>query len=136
RNIGTIAWLAKGRGRVALSYKWLNQESGAAQTGPLVTNLPHDVQPGEAVELSADFQTPKRPGKYLLIFDLFVGHFGWFSNADVIPAVIEADIQPGTTRSVEQAPASRPMPEAGAESVPRSGLWSAAVKMFLAHPLG
>ncbi len=55
--------------------------------------------PAKRSELSTQlFKLPKSPGKYSLIIELFVRNFDWFSNAGVIPAVVVADIQPGTTR--------------------------------------
>jgi hypothetical protein len=110
--------------------------------GASVSSLPHDLQPGESVDVSVRFQTPKTPGRYLLAVEPFARDFDWFSNSGVPPFYIEADIEPGLARYVEEAdlsawyrlreksiPAS--MPEAS-----RSVLWKAAFKMFVAHPWG
>jgi hypothetical protein len=141
RNTGNIPWLAKGGERVAVGYRWRNRQSQRLETGSLVAELPRNIQAGETVELSLPFQTPRTPGRYLLIVELFVRKFDWFSNAGVTPAVIEAEIQPGATRFVENVdsaarrPASRDSRAAPA-AVPRSGLWRAAISMFMAHPFG
>jgi hypothetical protein len=141
RNTGSIPWLAKGSERVAVGYKWRNRESQRVETGSEVTVFPHDIQPGEAIELSVPFRTPEKPGKYLLIMELFVRRFDWFSNAGVTPAVMEADIQPGISRLAESLKSAdrRPTqhdPRTAPEPVPRSQLWRAAIDMFRAHPFG
>jgi O-antigen ligase len=143
QNLGTIPWLAKGRGQVALGYRWRNKESRKLALGAEVTNLPRDVQPGETIVVAADFRTPKTPGKYSLIVELFVRDFDWLSSAGVAPVVIEADIEPGATRSEGLGlpnPGSLHPIRAGAGAptgpVPRMGLWKAAGRIFVAHPLG
>ena len=141
RNAGTIAWLAQSSGRVAVAYRWRNMETQGVETGSLVTALPHDVRPGETIELPVAFQTPASPGQYRLIVELFVRKFDWFSNAGVMPAVIDADIQRGATRAIEEVdrPSGLPIqtdPRAGTGLVPRFQLWRAAIRMFRSHPFG
>jgi O-antigen ligase len=138
KNVGTIPWLAKGTGRVALGYKWRNRDTGRFDRGAIVTLLPHDVQPGETADLAAQFQTPAEPGRYSLILDLFVRNFDWFSNAGVFPAVIVSEIQPGVSRGVDiaQIPPRHISQLSGAQFVSRSELWRAALKMFREHPFG
>ena len=141
RNTGTIPWFSNGFGHVAIGYRWRNMETAQVDNGRFVTALPHDVQPDEAIELPVSFQTPARPGKYRLLIELFAGKSDWFGNAGVRPAVIDADIQPGisrTTESVEAPYAPRVERKAGVrlESVSRTQLWTAAVRMFREHPFG
>jgi hypothetical protein len=140
RNTGTIPWLAAGSGHVAVAYRWWNMETKRGETGRLVTSLPHNVQPGDTVDVSMPFETPDSPGKYRLLIELFARNFEWFSHAGARPAVIEADIQPGIVRTTEQAdPGTDPLvpSQTGTiETLPRIELWRAAVRMFKAHPLG
>lgn len=141
RNTGRIPWLAAGLGRVSVGYKWRNNDTQRVERGPMVAALPHNVQPGEEVELSVPFQTPASSGNYLLIVEVFVRNFDWFSNAGVTPAVIEADIRNGVTRLVDVSDfaGSNPVqvePRSDIVSVPRWELWRAAIKMFAAQPLG
>ena len=118
-----------------MGYRWRNRDSGRVERGSLVTELPQDIQPGESVELSTRIHTPIKPGKYALIVEMFVRQFDWFSSAGVVPAVVLADVQPNIPRTVELVilPATR---SSVAAPVPRSDLWRAAIKMFLAHPFG
>jgi hypothetical protein len=142
RNAGTIPWLAKGRGRVAISYRVLDEVSKTAERGSVITDLQHDIQAGEAADVPVDFVTPRRPGKYLVAFDLFVREFDWFSNAGVAPVFIEADVQTNAIRSVGEVDLStwyRMREErrgVATPALPRSELWLAAIKMFAAHPFG
>ena len=91
--------LERFRARRNAGYRWRNMETSAVENGRFVTALPHDVQPDEAIELPVSFQTPARPGKYRLLIELFAGKSDWFGNAGVRPAVIDADIQPGISRT-------------------------------------
>jgi len=142
RNTGTIKWLAEGRGRIALSYRWIDSDSrNFVKTPRLVTTLQRDVQPGETVDVQVAFETPEAPGKYILAFELFGHDFDWFNNVNVAPYLVEGDIQPGVTRHVGSADLSswyrlRERRGVGSATVPRSALWSAAMMMFLKHPFG
>ncbi len=143
RNSGVSRWRSGGWRRAAVAYRWWNRdtETFVKPVAPVVTALPHDVGRGETVEIPASFQTPKEPGRYLLVFELFSRDFDWFSQTGVIPTLIEADIQPGNPRAVGQADLSSfyrggQRPETLTASVPRSSLWRAALKMFADHPLG
>lgn len=42
--------------------------------------LPHDVAPGEAVEIDIDVPAPAQVGKYILMFDLVAEHLAWFED--------------------------------------------------------
>jgi O-antigen ligase/polysaccharide polymerase Wzy-like membrane protein len=141
RNTGTIPWRAAGAGRVAVAYRWWNMDTKRGETGSLITELPHDVQPGDAVDVAVPFQTPDNPGRYRLLVELFVRKFDWFSRGGVRPAVVDADIQYGVSKATEPAdpPGDRlvqPRPDPNADNLTRLELWRAAIRMFRSHPLG
>lgn len=143
QNTGVSKWRARGWWRVAISYRWLERESLTflPANKPFVSELPRDIDSGQTVDVTARFQTPGRPGKYILVFELFSRDYDWFSRTGVVPILIEADIQPSVRRSVAKADLShwyRQGQPAGllTASVPRSSLWRAALKMFLDHPFG
>src|SRR5262249_28683505 len=140
QNTGTLPWLAHGSGRVTLGYRWRNIQTAQVETGP-ITMLPHDVKPGQVVEVGVPFQTPAQPGKYFLFVELYVRKLGWFGNAGVRPVAIEAEIESGTARSVEKIDSVVGTPNNSdhrvrLDLVPRADLWNAAIKMFKAHPFG
>jgi hypothetical protein len=111
------------------------------RVAPVVTKLSHDVQQDEIVEFPASFQTPEEPGRYILVLELFSDNLKWFSQGGVVPVLIEADILPDTSRAVTQTDLSSLYQRGQTQgalttSVPRSVLWTAALRMFIAHPFG
>src|SRR5690242_7186774 len=70
KNISPVVWPSKadGRGRYAvnLSYHWLARNHETVVFDGLRTPLPHDLGPGESVELKASIQAPERSGRYIL----------------------------------------------------------------------
>jgi tRNA (mo5U34)-methyltransferase len=42
--------------------------------------LPHDVAPGEAVEIDIEVRAPAQPGNYILMFDMVSEHLAWFED--------------------------------------------------------
>jgi len=143
RNTGILKWPSNGLGRVAFSFRCLDQETQAFVNTPrLVTNLPHDVAPGQVVEVSAQFQTPDRPGRYLIAIELFRGDFDWFSRIGVIPVLIDAEIKPSATRRTSTANLAKwyglgdPAKDRLTAAIPRLDLWHAALRMALEHPFG
>jgi Glycosyltransferase family 87 len=142
RNTGFRKWRAQGVSRIGVAYRWLNTETGSfVQTTRLATTLPHDVEPGEAVDVQVRFQTPSVPGKYLLALELYRDDFDWFSRSGVVPALVEADIRPSIARLAGVTDLSNwyqrnEDPNALTASVPRSLLWRAALWMLQDHPLG
>ena len=42
--------------------------------------LPHDVAPGEMVELEITLKAPLTPGSYILQFDMVAEHLAWFED--------------------------------------------------------
>jgi hypothetical protein len=152
RNIGVSRWPAQGASRVAVAYRWWNvqTESFVKDGLPIITDLPHDVNRGETVELQAAIRTPEQPGNYVLLVELFSRDFDWFSHTGLYPAMISADIRPAIPRTTGQTDMSRfydrertkraetgqPPGETLTAAVSRRSLWSAALKMFADHPFG
>ncbi len=143
RNTGVSKWRANGWRQVAVSYRWWDRETESflRSVAPIVTKLPHDVEPGNEILITASFHTPRQPGYYILVFELFSRNFDWFSQTGVIPTLIQVDLQHSVERSTGHADLSslyrRGQSSATlTSSVPRSSLWRAALKMFVSHPLG
>jgi hypothetical protein len=142
RNTGITTWHAGGWQSVALGTRWWDPRSQKfLRVTPLITKLPHDVAPGETLDISTNIRTPEQPGRYILVLDLFSNNLKWFSQAGVIPLLLETNIRPSTPRSIGQADltslyARGHTPGALTASVGRSSLWNAAVLMFRSHPFG
>src|SRR5262249_15252206 len=133
---------AAGWRSVALGTRWWNPQSQKfLRVTPLITKLPHDIAPGETLDIGTTIQTPGQSGRFILVLDLFSNNFQWFSQTGVIPLLVEANIQTSTVRSVGDADLTSlyAMGETPGEltaSVARSSLWAAALLMFRAHPFG
>jgi hypothetical protein len=80
RNTSAARWRARGATRVAIAYHWLDREGRTVFFEGLRTPLPHEVKPGESVELELEVATPKRPGDYILEFDALRERLAWFSE--------------------------------------------------------
>jgi hypothetical protein len=48
--------------------------------------LPHDIAPGETVELEIDLSAPETPGEYILEFDMVSEHLAWFEDLGSVVA--------------------------------------------------
>jgi hypothetical protein len=141
RNSGVNTWRVNGRGRVSLGYRWWDTVAEAfLDEKPIVTLLPHNIVSGESTRIQAAFRTPERPGRYLLVFELF-SDLNWFSWMHVVPLLIQADIKPNADRIVQTADVSAlykrgQRPGLLGAGVGRLALWTAALKIFQTHPFG
>lgn len=86
QNTGKRLWLALGAG---------GNERGAVRLGAHLfgdgdeeiawdygrTALPHDLAPGEAVDLELKLRAPDKPGRYVLELDMVSEHVAWFEDA-------------------------------------------------------
>ncbi len=142
RNSGRIAWDHAGTRPVRLAYHWID-----ATTGQIVrfegrrTPLPHTIQPGAAVALTATVQAPERPGRYILAWDMlreYIGR-GWFSQMGVPPgrmAVVVGGVPPP---GVKPPPPERPAAPSSIMAQPgppgRRALWGVAIALWSERPL-
>ena len=142
RNSGRIAWDHAGTRPVQLAYHWID-----ATTGQIVrfegrrTPLPHTIQPGAAVALTATVQAPERPGRYILAWDMlreYIGR-GWFSQMGVPPgrmAVVVGGVPPP---GVKPPPPERPAAPSSIMAQPgppgRRALWGVAIALWSERPL-
>lgn len=143
RNAGISTWGSSGLWRDSIGYRWWDMDKESfATTTPVVTPLPHDIGPGEAIDVSAAFRTPDTPGRYLLVFELFSHNFDWFSSTKgVIPLLIRTEIRPDVERTTQVSDISaqyRRGQQFGVltAKVSRESLWTAALKISESHPLG
>ena len=85
-NAGSATW----RARVLLSCHWLDDRGNPiVWDGPRMS-LPHEVVPGEEVEVTAAVRAPQPPGAYRLAFDLLEEFRFWF--AEVGSHVLELEV--------------------------------------------
>jgi len=85
-NAGSATW----RARVLLSCHWLDDRGNPIVWDGQRTFLPHEVAPGEEVEVAAEVRAPQPPGTYRLAFDLLEEFRFWF--AEVGSHVLELEV--------------------------------------------
>jgi len=90
-NAGSATWR---RQRVLLSCHWLDDRGNAIVWDGPRTRLPHDVAPGEEVELAAVVRVTQPPGAYRLAFDLVEEFRFWFAEVDSHVLALEVDVPP------------------------------------------
>ena len=140
QNQGALPWLRVPPCPVALSYHWLDADTGAVVVRDgLRTVFPRDLYMGDGAQVRAQVRAPSRPGRYILWWDLVQEHTTWFSERGV-PGLREAIVvdEAGAVGSERRATAAEfPMgvwsgtPDEGA----RGTLWQAAISAWRAHPL-
>jgi tRNA (mo5U34)-methyltransferase len=84
-NIGQARWLRGSDdgaevGSVHLAAHLLDQSGAPISWYYAGAFLPHDVAPGETVELEIDLSAPETPGEYMLEFDMVSEHLAWFED--------------------------------------------------------
>jgi hypothetical protein len=153
-NQGALPWLRVPPYPVALSYHWLDADTGAVVVRDgLRTLLPRDLLRGGSVQLRAAARAPARPGRYIIWWDLVHEHTTWFSErgnpglrepvvvdggggglGSIAPPVgvdggggLGATSPPPSPRLAERQEVSEP--------ISRVALWRAAVAAWRAHPL-
>jgi hypothetical protein len=136
RNLGALTWRRLPPAPVALSYHWVEADSGEiAVFDGARFELPSDVPPGGSAIVRGTAVAPTRPGRYLLWWDLVQEHATWFSqrgNPGVRGTIEVAgfDATGGTTGG---AGGGRRL--ATSDLIPRVALWRAALAAWREHPL-
>jgi hypothetical protein len=137
QNQGALAWLRVPPRPVALSYHWLDADTGAMVVRDgLRTTFPRDLYTGGSAQVRAQVRAPSRPGSYVLWWDLVQEHTTWFSERGDPglrePVVVGVGGVAGSDLPAKVSMIVRPgAPDQGA----RSMLWRAAVSAWRAHPL-
>jgi hypothetical protein len=133
-NTGEMTW--KADRLFHLAYRWYDEAGRKVEDGPR-TRLPHDVGPGQTVELPAEMRAPAAEGRYLLAWDMVQEGMGWFSDRGVAPATIPARVAAEAhAGEVAAFGASVPLPAAPAVFSPgRAELWRLALVLWRRRPL-
>jgi hypothetical protein len=145
-NLGALPWLRSPPAPVNLAYHWLDAATGRVVVLDGVrTTLPTDVFAGGGAEVRARVRAPARPGRYILWWDLVHEHTSWFSQRGspglreeiVVAWAGAAEINRPLARAAapELSAGMLIRQDPGADGVPRSTLWRAAIAAWRAHPL-
>ena len=135
RNEGRITWTSSENHPFALGYRWLTDDGdGVLDIPPSEVQLGRDVQPGETIHLQAALQVPDLPaGSYRLDWGMLQRDVLQFYERGWADAETRVVVQGSTSGSLP-----RVTPRDDGEApwvVGRLDLWSAAVRLFAAHPL-
>ncbi len=137
-NHGELAWLRVPPCPVALSYHWLDADTGRVVVSDgRRTLLPRDIFRGESAQVRALVRAPPRPGRYILWWDLVQEHTTWFSERGN-PGLREQVVVEGAgdvIASAVPAPGALVVRQAAPEVTSRGALWRAAVAAWRTHPL-
>lgn len=80
-NAGNTIWLGEGaQGEVRLGAHLYDANRSLLQGDYLEILLPHDVTPGEVIEMHCTIPAPAEPGEYIVEFDPLVVGLLWFKN--------------------------------------------------------
>jgi hypothetical protein len=138
RNTGEVVWTAGGPQGFALGYRWLTADAASQVDLPAtVLDLPHDVPPGDAVQLSVDVDTHLPPGDYRLAWGMLQQHVLWFHDRGYPDAETVVHVTGGSSAAASPAVTVEPRSDltAALPPVPRAELWGAALAMVRQHPL-
>jgi tRNA (mo5U34)-methyltransferase len=84
-NVGDAVWAARGaagteRGAVRLGSHLLRADETEVAWDFAFAALPHDVAPGERVEVTLGIELPAQAGDYVVELDLVLEGIGWFEE--------------------------------------------------------
>lgn len=83
-NRSEIVWPARatndGRFQIAVANRWLTSDGALVQRDDFRAWLPHDVGPGESIEVVLDVTAPAHDGAYILSIDLVQEDVCWFAE--------------------------------------------------------
>ena len=132
-NRGRLDWSSQGDSPFFVSYHWMlpDDERYVVFDGQR-TAFDAPVASGDAMAMQPIVRTPRRPGRYRLVWDVVQERRTWFSDEPgTTPTITYATVEgPALAGAMQPFPRPRPAWRPG-----RLVLWRAAVRMFAAHPL-
>ncbi len=138
-NTGRTTWAADGTQPFELRYRWLTGDGSRGYDLPFgIVPLPHDVRPGERVQLEAAVSAPLPPGDYRLAWEMWQQDVFGFTSRGILEAESLVEVRPGDTTLPLPGTTPREGREAllpRAKPVERGRLWATAGQMFLQRPL-
>jgi hypothetical protein len=86
KNVSGAVWPSGGREdsvyKVQLGNHWLDANGRMVIMDDARTPLPHDVRPGQDVELILTATAPRAPGDYTLVLDMVQERVKWFADEE------------------------------------------------------
>lgn len=136
KNLGSVLWDDSPDDRTLMIYRWLSYPELAKQDVELlIASVPRDIPTGGEADIKVDVITPLEPGKYILVYELFID--APFSHTGVEPLAVPVELKEAGSSYfaiTEQASAffdRDPAPM----SIPRRQLWRAAIEAWKENPV-
>lgn len=104
-NAGNLVWPSNAQ--VTLGNHWLLDGRMVVRDDGRAA-MPHDVEPGQTVELSLPVEAPIEPGEYELELDLLQERVVWFSQEGSEPVRVPVAVHPGRTADAQPVPQGAP----------------------------
>ncbi len=79
-NCGAEHWRVHGRRSVSVAYHWTTVNGEMIEFEGIRTPIPHDIAPGQALQLKAFLRAPDQPGQAILMWTLVQDEVAWFSD--------------------------------------------------------
>jgi hypothetical protein len=137
-NLSPLSWQAKKPGEFALSYHWLYPSLRVARFDTVLSPLPSPLPAGGSESVQVDVQAPRRPDRYVLIWDLLWDHTTWFDlkTGNLVSHRVRV-VDPATSVIGRADRSTRPalpryLPIARAPD--RTSVWRIALRAFLRRP--
>jgi hypothetical protein len=134
KNTSSTDWSIEGNGSVVMSSYLVTypDKEVLEDISYIINDLPHEVPRGGEVDMSVDFNTPREPGKYVIIFGLSKTSVGWFSSSGVRPVIVAMDFNGGGGKviSIPEGYEFFNFDDPVVSQASRTELWKAAVKTW------
>ncbi len=80
KNTSQQKWIVKGNNKIHLAYHWLKKTGEVVIHDGIRSPIPHNLNPGDKVEISAKVNAPNAVGEYILEFDMVQEQVAWFGS--------------------------------------------------------
>lgn len=93
KNNGFLTWEKPGNNRVDLAAHWYNRDTReVVQFDANRSNMPYNIERNQSVDVEMTITAPKKPGRYILAYDLVHEKVTWFSHQGVFPLEVDVDV--------------------------------------------
>jgi hypothetical protein len=139
-NRSPLRWDASSPHTYGLSYHWLHPSWKVVRFANPITWLSSDLRPDDRQTVQARVTAPRRPGKYLLIWDMIWKSTTWFGpRTGLYQASPVRVIEPKALVGVSASSTRIPQPDITdlptAPALDRAHIWAVAVTMIEKRPL-
>ncbi|MHB9112512.1 MAG: O-antigen ligase family protein [Thermoleophilia bacterium] len=138
-NKSDLTWRKSGSDNFMVVYRWVEYPDRQLldEERSIVSELPYDLAPGESADIAVAFNTPRTPGRYVFVTELFKSGVGWLSRSGVTPVVVPVDFNSGggSGFAIPEHPDSFIYVDIKQRLLSRPVLWQAAIDMWKSRPL-